>query len=92
MRTIHKFTARTYPGIQAQDVRGLIRWLDAGEQDGGLVLWAEVDTDLDTGRRYEIAVEWTGHPRCCGLAGWRFLRTVQIGPLVHHVFVRSDDA
>ena len=42
MRTIHKFEVPATPGIHEIEVRGFQRWLDAGAQDGRLVIWAEV--------------------------------------------------
>lgn len=84
--TIHEFVVPTTPGYHTITVPGFVRWLDVGAQGDSLVAWAQVSTwmsasDVDC----VLAVVATGQklePEPDG----RFLRSVQIGDAVCHVF------
>ena len=86
MKTIHKVTVDPSAGVYDIALGGFVRWLDAGCQEGQLVAWAEVDTELpSTGGR--LAVEWTGQPSVRFRGGqWRFLRSVKVFGLMCHLF------
>lgn len=92
MRTIHKFPVPAYPGVHRINVTGLARWLDAGAQGDALVLWADIDTGSLWTHECRVVVAWTGQPNPCDneIGAWQFLRTVQIGSLVHHVYIDSS--
>lgn len=85
MRTIHKFEVPTFPGIHEIEVRGFQRWLDAGEQDGRLVIWAEVLDQFSDRKIHLVSVAWTGDE--VPDADSTHFRTVQIGLLVHHIYL-----
>lgn len=85
--TIHKFVVPPFPGIHRFEIAGFHRWIDAAEQRGELVAWAEVVPGAAK-QNVEIQVCWTGQPLVPTPHG-EHLRSVQIGGLVHHVYSRE---
>lgn len=85
MRTIHKFEVPATPGIHEIEVRGFQRWLDAGAQDGRLVIWAEVLDQFRDVRTHHVSVAWTGDE--VPDPDSTHFRTVQVGLLVHHIYL-----
>lgn len=81
-RTIYKYVL--IPDKQFLQVPEGARFLQAGEQNGDVVVWALVDTEAPSEGR-NVAVYGTGHevPAAPGV----YLNTVFVGPLVFHVFV-----
>ena len=81
-RTICKY--QLHPDNRCLWVPEGARFLQAGEQNGDIVVWALVDTEAPSFSR-NVAVYGTGHevPKDPGT----YLNTVFVGPLVFHVFV-----
>lgn len=62
--------------------------LSVGEQNGGLFLWAIIDTEKTQTRKYKFLIVGTGNemPEAADNELHRFIGTVQIKPYVWHVF------
>lgn len=73
-----------HPSIPEVDLPEGAKVLSAGEQGGGIVVWALVDPEAERVPR-RISIYGTGHevPADPGT----FVQTVFVGPLVFHVFV-----
>ena len=84
MRTVYKYPL-TGPGFADRiDLPIDAKVLDAQYQDGKIVLWALVDTFMDTARRLFV-VTGTGHSLNYG-DDLIHVSTVQDGGLVWHIF------
>lgn len=94
MKTIYKYNVHISHGIINMPIGA--KPLSVGKQvdppgsPDNLVMWALVDPDAPIGQ-FEFWALWTGEPYDVP-AGATFLGTVQIGPIVHHVFYRDRTA
>ena len=90
MITIYKYPLPVSPGRVVLSISGFRRLVDAGQQDGQLVVWAEVDTEVPIVISKSICIEWTGQPLDKGIemglyTPWRSIQTPN--GIVHHLYV-----
>ena len=81
-RTVYKY--ELHPSKPVVPMPSGAQLLQAGEQAGGIVVWALVDPEAPLEDRW-VSIYGTGHevPEDPGV----YLNTVFVGPLVFHVFV-----
>ena len=88
MKTIYKYPLKVTDSQYLQLPRGC-HVLSAGNQDGELVLWAQVDTDQPL-VPHQVLIYGTGRPfELPGHRAYRYLNTVQMPPFVWHVWVAA---
>lgn len=88
MNTIYKYLL-PITDLQGVDLPKGAKILHVGEQEGGISLWAQVDTEAEKENRV-FKIVGTGHPIAAGdrPQGLTFIGTViqRSAPLVWHIF------
>lgn len=85
MKTIWKFPL-DLTDLQELDIPFGYKFLSAQMQNGKLCLWAEVNPAAMK-RKATIAIVGTGNP--FPLGQFDFISTVQMGPLVWHIYEKK---
>lgn len=88
MRTIYKYKLEI-TDQQLLTIPEQPHFLHVGEQDGELMLWAEVDSEKEK-TNFEVYVCGTGNP--IPEKAKHYLGTVQIEIFVWHVFLNLNDS
>lgn len=88
MMTVWKYPVRIDNGDQELQVPRKVEWLTAQMQHGQICLWALVDPKAPMATR-RVRVVGTGHPTVPD-EGASYIGTVQVSPLVFHVFDTTE--
>lgn len=84
MITIWKYPLEV-TDVQEIIVPGEYEFLTVQMQNGSPMLWARVDTEVDSKSRVRIEICGTGNP-ASSKELTKYIATFQMGPLVFHVF------
>jgi hypothetical protein len=83
-KTIYKYKLEI-TDIQSIETPGFPQFLEPQFQNGELFIWAIVEPGKETTKE-QIAIYGTGNPVPDDISSDIFLGTIQMGPLVWHIF------